>query len=99
MMAVAAWLVWRRAGWARSRGLMGLFALQLALNLGWSAVFFGLRSPGLALLEIVLLWLAIAATAVGFWGRSTAAMILMLPYLAWTGFAAVLNLAIYWLNR
>lgn len=98
MMAVAAWLVWRSAPWARTWGALSLFAVQLALNVIWSGVFFGLRSPGLAFGTIVALWLAIAATIVGFWGRSSAAAALMLPYLAWTTFAAALNFAIWRLN-
>lgn len=98
LMAVSAWLVWRQGGWRRSRMLLGLFGLQLVLNAGWSAVFFGLRSPGLAFAEICVLWSAIAATTVGFWGRSALAAALLIPYLAWTTFAAVLNLAIWRLN-
>jgi uncharacterized protein YbjT (DUF2867 family)/tryptophan-rich sensory protein len=98
LMAVSAWLVWRKGGWRRTRALLGLFGLQLALNAGWSAVFFGLRSPGIAFAEICLLWSAIAATAVGFWGRSALAAALLVPYLAWTTFAAILNFAIWRLN-
>ena len=66
MMAVAAWLVWRRQRLAAARAALGWFGLQLALNVGWSALFFGLRSPGLAFLDIVLLWFSIAVTAVLF---------------------------------
>src|SRR5947208_3485960 len=50
-MAVAAWLVWRKRGWAGARKPLTLFLVQLALNLAWSGLFFGLRDPGLALLE------------------------------------------------
>jgi benzodiazapine receptor len=99
MMAVAVWLVWRASGWPRASGAIGLFAGQLALNLAWSGVFFGLRSPGWAALEIVFLWLAIAATAVAFRRHSRLAAALLLPYLAWTTFAGGLNWAIFWLNR
>lgn len=98
LMAVAAWLVWRRGGWTPARGPLGLFGLQLLLNVGWSAIFFGLRSPGFAFLEIVVLWLAIAATAIGFKSKSSLAALLLVPYLAWTSFAVVLNLAIWRLN-
>ena len=61
----------RRDGWPAARASLQWFGAQLALNVGWSAIFFGLRSPGWAFLEILALWLAIAATAVAFWGRST----------------------------
>ena len=98
LMALSAWLVWRTGGWRASRGSLALFGLQLILNIGWSAIFFGMRSPGLAFGEILILWLAIAATAVSFWGRSTPAALMFTPYLAWTTFAAVLNFAIWRMN-
>ena len=97
-MAVAAWLVWRcRAAPGRGRAL-GLFGAQLALNAAWTGLFFGLRSPGLALAEIVALLVLIAWTAWAFRGVRRAAGWLMAPYLAWVAFAAVLNLALWRLN-
>ena len=98
LMALSAWLVWRRGGWRASRVSLGLFGLQLMLNVGWSAIFFGMRSPGFAFGEILILLLAIAATAVSFWGRSATAALLFTPYLAWTTFAALLNFAIWRMN-
>lgn len=98
LMALSAWLVWRRDGWRASQVSLGLFGLQLMLNVGWSSIFFGMRSPGFAFGEILILLLVIAATAVGFWGRSTAAALLLTPYLAWTTFAALLNFAIWRMN-
>jgi len=97
-MGVAAWLVWRRRGAGRVGGPLLLFILQLVLNAGWSLLFFGLRSPGLALIEIVLLWLAIAATLWSFARVQRWAALLMAPYLAWVTFAAALNLQIWRLN-
>ena len=99
MMAVAAWLVWKTSGWPRARVAIGLFAAQLALNLAWSWLFFGLRSPGLAAVEVLVLWLAIAATAAAFLRHSRLAAALLLPYLAWTTYAAALNWVIFWINR
>ena len=99
MMAVAAWLVWRANGWRLARGALALFAGQLALNLAWSSIFFGLRSPGWAAVEVLVLWLAIAATAGAFRPHSRLAAALLLPYLAWTTYAAALNWAIFWMNR
>ncbi len=99
MMAVAAWLVWRPAGWSGAGSALALFAIQLALNVAWSGVFFGLKSPGPAFAEIVALWLAIAATCAAFFPRSAAAGWLLVPYLAWVSFAAYLNFAIWRLNR
>lgn len=99
-MGVALYLVWRE-GWQRPevRNALLLFAAQLALNGLWSLLFFGLRSPALAFAEILVLWASIAATAAAFRGIAPTAALLMLPYLAWVTFAAVLNGSIWWLNR
>lgn len=98
LMAVAAWLVWRQAGQTPVVLPLGLYALQLVLNGLWSLLFFGLHSPGLAMIDIVLLWFAIVATTYAFWQVSTAAGILLLPYLMWVSFASTLNYAIWRLN-
>ena len=96
MMAVAAWLVWQSR---RNIGpALGLFFVQLALNLAWSLIFFGLRAPGLAALEIAALWLLVALTMVAFFRRVRVAGLLFVPYLAWVSFAAALNIAIWRLN-
>jgi translocator protein len=99
MMAVAAWLVWSRGGFAAQRVPLGLFLLQLLFNTAWSALFFGLRNPGLAFAEIILLWLAIIGTLIAFWNAHRVAAVLLLPYLAWVTFAAVLNFTLWQLNR
>lgn len=98
LMAIAAWLVWRRDGFRAARGPLGWFAVQLGLNVAWSAIFFGLQRPGVAFAEILLLWLAIAATTIAFWQRASFAAWLFVPYWAWTTFAAVLNGTIWRLN-
>jgi tryptophan-rich sensory protein len=98
-MAVAAWLVWRHAGFAGAQMALGLFALQLVLNVAWSAIFFGLRNPAAAFVEIVVLWIALAGTVVAFWRILPVAGVIMVPYLAWVTFAAVLNFAVWSLNR
>jgi translocator protein len=97
-MAVAAWLVWRARGFGGAAVPLGLFALQLALNPLWSFLFFGLRSPGAALFEIVLLWLSILATALAFRRASATAALLLLPYLLWVTYAAALNFQIWRAN-
>jgi len=97
MMALAAWLVWRSGG-DGMRLALTLFAVQLALNVAWSGLLFALRLPGAAFAEILLLWLAIGATTLIFGRISTAAALLFVPYFAWVGFAAILNLAIWRLN-
>jgi tryptophan-rich sensory protein len=98
LMGVAAWLVWRRGGFAGAPVALGLFVFQLALNALWSYLFFGAHQPGFAFAEIVLLWLVILATMIGFWRITAAAGALMLPYLCWVSFAAALNFAIWRLN-
>ena len=98
MMAVAAWLVWKRGGFAGQRRPLTLFLVQLALNAAWTPLFFGLHWPGVAFAEIVLLWLAIAATIAAFRLVSRAAAWLLVPYLAWVSVASVLNFALWRLN-
>jgi tryptophan-rich sensory protein len=99
MMGIAAWLVWRKAGFYAAALPLALFGLQLLLNALWSILFFGLGSPGAALLEIVVLWGAILATMLAFFRHCAPAGWLLLPYLAWVTFAAALNAAIWHLNR
>ncbi len=98
MMAVAAWLVWQNGGFARRRMALSLFLVQLVLNALWSWLFFAWQLGGLALLDIVLLWLLIAATIAAFWRVVPLAGILLLPYLAWVSFAGALNFALWRLN-
>lgn len=99
LMGVAAFLVWQK-GLAKKEVKVALaaFGAQLALNTLWSIIFFGMRSPGAALVEIVFLWVAIAATMVLFYKISKPAGLLFLPYIAWVSFAAFLNYSIWTLN-
>ena len=99
MMAVAAWLVWRRGGWRLRRKPLGLYLIQLVLNAAWTPVFFGLHQPGWALLVILLLLAAVAATMLAFFRTDKAAGFLFVPYLLWVGFASFLNFTLWWLNR
>lgn len=98
MMAAAAWLVWQRGGWKEQRKPLLIFLAQLALNAVWTPLFFGLHRPGVAFAEIVLLWLAIVATLVAFRPVNRTAAWLLVPYLAWVSFAAVLNGTLWRLN-
>lgn len=98
LMALSAWIVWRRRETDDIRTAMVLFCTQLALNAAWSLVFFGLRQPGFAAFEIVLLWLSIAATIRAFGRISKTAAWLLAPYLGWVTFAAALNFSIWRLN-
>lgn len=96
LIAVAAWRVWRKAGW-RARGL-ALWLIQLALNFAWSFLFFGAHAPGAALADLAVLWLAIISTIVVFWRTNRAAGLLLVPYLLWVSFAGVLNYWVWQLN-
>jgi benzodiazapine receptor len=98
MMAAAAWLVWQRGGWKEQRKPLLIFLAQLAFNALWTPLFFGLHRPGVAFAEIVLLWLAIVATLVAFRPVNRTAAWLLVPYLAWVSFAAVLNGTLWRLN-
>lgn len=97
-MAIAAWLVWRQHSFAKVTAALSLFIVQLVLNAAWSAVFFGLQNIGLALVNIVLLWSAIAATMIAFWRINATAGWMFVPYILWVTFATALNFAIWRLN-
>ena len=98
LMASAAWMVWRRLG-AQAIDALLLFATQLLLNLGWSILFFGFKLIGIAFVDILLLGLAVVATTVAFWRIERLAGLLLVPYVAWIGYAALLNGWIWVLNR
>jgi benzodiazapine receptor len=103
LMAISAWLVWRNDSQSRDEArtrkrALTAWAIQLALNGVWSAVFFGGRSVGGGLAVILVLVPSIAATAVLSAKVSKPAGLLLVPYLAWTTFAAALNARIWQLN-
>jgi translocator protein len=98
LMGASAWLTWRHGNEREAKTAIRLFSIQLALNTLWSFVFFRLRSPRWASLEIVVLWGAIAMTLVAIWKISRLAGILFLPYLLWTSFAVLLNFRLWRLN-
>lgn len=95
MIAVAGWLVWRRAGWTHA---LTAYAVQLVLNAIWTPIFFGAGQYGLALADIVVLWVMIGVTVLLFRPISRPAMYLLLPYWAWVSFATALNAAIWHAN-
>lgn len=98
MMTVAAWSVWRRGGFSAQRKPLLFFLGQLLLNALWTPFFFGLHNPGLALLDILLLWVVIVLTLVAFWRVHRLAAVLLVPYLGWVSFASLLNFTIWRLN-
>ena len=100
LMGVASWLVWR-AGWGAPgvRAALGLYGAQLVLNFLWSLVFFGLRRPDWALVDILALWVLILLTLVRFRRINAIAGLLLVPYLLWVTYATMLNAGVWWLNR
>ncbi len=99
LMGVSAFLVWRKVRAVPGAKLaLAVFSVQLLLNAAWSPVFFGLQSLLGGLCVIIPLWIAIVATIALFWRISAAAGALLVPYLLWVSFAAVLNYSIYTLN-
>ncbi len=99
LMGTVAWLVWQERHVHDVWLPMVLFFGQIVLNAAWSFIFFGLRRPGMALLEILILLLAIVLTAISFSACSRHAFWLMTPYLAWVAYATYLNFGIWRLNR
>ena len=93
---VTGWLAtpdWREREW-----LLGLWALNGFLNIAWSLLFFRLHRPDWALVEVLALWLSVAALIVVTWRRSMTGAVLLIPYLMWVTFAGYLNMAIVKLN-
>ena len=95
MIALSGWLVWRDKGLAGVAVPLTAYAVQIVLNAAWMPIFFGLRRPGLAAIEITLLWVSIVATIFFFYPVSPAAAGLLVPYLAWVSFAAGLTISIW----
>lgn len=93
---VTGWLAapnWREREW-----LLGLWALNGCLNILWSLLFFRLHRPDWALVEVLVLWVSVAALIIVTWRRSMTAAVLLIPYLLWVTFAGYLNMAIVNLN-
>jgi tryptophan-rich sensory protein len=100
LASLSAFLGWRNAEGSESRNLIAaLFLANGVLNILWSPLFFKLRRPDWALIEVPFLWLSILAPIIVLAPISTFASLLLAPYLAWVGFAAVLNLTIVRLNQ
>jgi translocator protein len=100
MMGISFFMIWNRGLDKRKvKIVLGLFLLQLVLNGLWTPIFFGLHMIAFALIEIVLLWVAILLTILVFWRISKSATFFLFPYILWVSFAAVLNTALWYLNR
>ena len=100
LMGISLFLVWRKGSDTQfvRNGLI-LFGIQLFFNVLWSVAFFGLRSPISGLVVIVILWITILLTILQFSKVSELATALLIPYIVWVSFAAILNLSLFLLNR
>ena len=98
LMGLAAWLVWRQAGFRAARVALTLFLVQLVINAAWSWFFFGWRMGLAAFVDILVLLALIAAMLAAFWRKSRVAAAMIVPYLLWVGFAAGLNYSVWQLN-
>lgn len=99
LMGISLYLIWEKYPKNKlSKNALYVFGLQLGLNLLWSLLFFGLKNPLYAAIEIVVLWMAILITIMKFRKISKTASLLLLPYLAWVAFAAALNFSIVMIN-
>lgn len=99
LMGIALFLILSKGMEKQSvRIAVGIFAAQLMLNALWSIIFFGLKNPFFAFVEIIFLWFAILASIIAFFRLSRTAAILLIPYLLWVSFAAVLNFYLWNLN-
>ena len=99
LMGISFFLIWKQdASKVRNRAIL-IFLLQLLLNFAWSFIFFYFNMIGLALVEIVLLWISIVLMLVVFYKIKSIASYINIPYLLWVTFATVLNASYYILNR
>ncbi len=96
LMGISLYIVWNNK--KRTNKAITIFGIQLILNLLWSILFFGIQSPLLAFIEIMFLWFAILLSIIYFYRISRTAAYLLVPYILWVSFAAILNFSIYILN-
>jgi translocator protein len=98
LMGISFYLIWIKKDLPNFGLLLSLFIFQLVLNSFWTIIFFGLKSPLFAFVEIIVLWITILMCIILFYKVSKISSVLLIPYLLWVTFAAVLNFAIWKLN-
>jgi len=98
MMGLSAWIIWQGTGLREVALPISFFLLQLIFNVLWMWLFFGLHRPGLAFLDIALLWAILLVTLILFWMNRPMAGAFLIPYLVWVGFSSALNFAIWRMN-
>ena len=99
LMGISVYLVWQKIDKDKTaRGALWLFWIHLFFNAIWSIIFFGLHNPGLAFVNIIIIWLLIIILMVKFWKINKWSTYLLIPYLLWVSFASALNYFIWYLN-
>lgn len=98
LMAIAAFLIWQKRDNLQTKPALMFYGIQLVLNTLWSIIFFGMKNPGLAFLEIIFLWLFILITLIKFYKINKTAGLLFIPYILWVSFALILNFAVWMIN-
>lgn len=98
LMGISSFIVWQNRNLPGAKLALTVYVIQLILNATWSILFFGLKNPGIAFAEIIILLIFIIINTVLFWRISTWAGILMIPYILWVSFATILNYNIWQLN-
>ena len=99
LMGLAFYFAWLKGFGGNPSLCISIFAVQLFLNLVWSILFFGLKAPLYAFVEIVFLWVAILINVIVFFRVSRVSGYLFLPYILWVSFASALNLGVVLLNK
>ena len=100
LMGISLFLIWQKGlNYNGVKIALIVFGIQLILNILWSILFFGLRAPLAAFIEIIILWILILMTILIFYPISKAAALLLLPYILWVSFASILNFFLWRLNR
>jgi len=98
LMGIAAFLIWQKRDNLKTKPALMFYGIQLILNTFWSIIFFGMHNPGLAFLEIIILWTFILITLIKFYKINKTSGILFIPYFIWVSFASILNFAVWMLN-
>lgn len=94
LMGISIYLIWKKT----TKGPFVLFWIHLFFNATWSIVFFGLKNPGLAFLNILIIWILILVLMIKFWKINKYSTYLLIPYFLWVSFASILNYFIWYLN-
>jgi len=99
LMGISLFLIWKSPQGNERNMALAIFVIQMVLNFTWTFLFFYFHRPGIALIEIGILWISIMLMILSFYRIDKTASLLQIPYILWVSFASVLNGAIWWLNN